>query len=67
MATYKEIKGVTVQTLDEDPVLAGASWSSGGALNQARAGLGGAGIQTAALGFGGIATNAPAAGTANTE
>jgi hypothetical protein len=30
-------------------------------------GMGGAGIQTAALGFGGIATNAPAVGTANTE
>ena len=33
MATYKEIKGVTVQTLDEDPVGAGGSWSSGGNLN----------------------------------
>ena len=32
MATYKEIKGVTVQTLDEDPVVggvAGATWASG--------------------------------------
>ena len=67
MATYKEIKGVTVQTLDEDPVAAGASWSSGGALNQARMTLAGAGIQTAALGFGGVATNAPAVGSANTE
>ena len=67
MATYKEIKGVTVQTLDEDPVAAGASWSSGGNLNQAKAALGGAGIQTANVAFGGIVTNAPAAGTANTE
>ena len=36
MATYKEVKGVTIQTLSEDPVLAGAaggSWSSGGDLN----------------------------------
>ena len=30
MATYKEIKGVTVQTLDEDPVQNVGSWSSGG-------------------------------------
>ena len=38
MATYKEIKGVTVQTLDEDPVVreAGATWASGGTLNTAR-------------------------------
>ena len=36
MATYKEIKGVTVQTLDEDPVVREAVWSSGGALNTAR-------------------------------
>ena len=37
MATYKEIKGVTVQTLDEDPVqggVAGGSWASGGNLNR---------------------------------
>jgi hypothetical protein len=33
MATYKEIKGVTVQALDEDPVAAGGSWSSGGSLS----------------------------------
>ena len=30
MATYKEIKGVTIQTLDEDPVVDEGSWSSGG-------------------------------------
>jgi len=36
MATYKEIKGVTVQTRDEDPVLNGGSWSSGGDMNAAR-------------------------------
>ena len=27
MATYKEIKGVTVQTFDEDPVAVGATWT----------------------------------------
>ena len=29
MATYKEIKGVTVQALDADPVEFVGSWSSG--------------------------------------
>ena len=36
MATYKEIKGVTVQALDDDPVEFVGSWSSGGALNAGR-------------------------------
>ena len=36
MATYKEIKGVTVQTKDSDPNLFVGTWSSGGALNTAR-------------------------------
>ena len=44
MATYKEIKGVTVQTRDEDPVTNVGSWSSGGDLNTARYALGGAGL-----------------------
>ena len=30
MATYKEIKGVTVQTRDEDPVIGWRTWASGG-------------------------------------
>ena len=30
MATYKEIKGVTVQTRDSDPVVNVGAWSSGG-------------------------------------
>jgi len=46
MATYKEIKGVTVQTRDTDPSLFVGSWSSGGALNTAR--YGGSGLGTAA-------------------
>ena len=39
MATYKEIKGATVQTRDEDPVIggvAGGTWSTGGTLNSDR-------------------------------
>ena len=36
MATYKEIKGVTVQTLDSDPVVNAGSWSAGGNLNTTR-------------------------------
>ena len=38
MATYKEIKGVTVQTVDSDPVVNAGSWSSGGALNTGKYG-----------------------------
>ena len=53
MATYKEIKGVTVQTLDSDPVENVGSWSSGGALNTARSENAGVGILTAALSVGG--------------
>jgi len=49
MATYKEIKGVTIQTRDEDPSLFVGSWASGGALNTSRSNAGGAGIQTSAL------------------
>jgi hypothetical protein len=36
MATYKEIKGVTIQALDDDPVENAGSWSSGGTMNTAR-------------------------------
>ena len=43
MATYKEIKGVTVQTFDEDPVTAGGSWSSASPINTARFQTAGAG------------------------
>ena len=55
MATYKEIKGVTVQALDDDPVENVGSWSSGGNVNTARYNMGGAGTQTAASIFGGSA------------
>ena len=56
MATYKEIKGVTIQTLDSDPVVNAGSWSSGGDLNTARYQGGGAGTQTAASLFGGYSS-----------
>ena len=54
MATYKEIKGVTVQTRDTDPTVNAGTWASGGALNTARRSLKSAGVtQNGALGFGG--------------
>ena len=67
MAKLKDIKGSAIQYLAEDPVVGGSTWSSGGNLNQVKAGMGGAGIQTASISMGGTVTNAPAAGTANTE
>ena len=55
MATYKEIKGVTVQTLDADPVEFVGSWSSGGAMNTGRrAWRWNTGLQTAGLSAGGF-------------
>jgi hypothetical protein len=56
MAEYKGIKGFKVQTVSTDPaasIIATGTWAAGGDLNTARAWLGGAGIQTASLGFGG--------------
>ena len=53
MAKYREIKGVTVQTRDEDPSLFVGSWASGGNVNTARETVAGNGIQTAALMTGG--------------
>ena len=57
MAKYSDIKGFTVQTLASDTfasALEGGTWSSGGALNTARASHGGAGTATtAAVVFGG--------------
>ena len=52
MATYKEVKGVTIQTLSEDPVEDKGTFSSGGSLNSGRS-LAQAGDKTAGLGFGG--------------
>jgi len=36
MATYKEIKGATVRTRDEDPSLFVGTWASTASLNTAR-------------------------------
>ena len=43
MATYKEVKGITIQTLSEDPVQNVGSWASGPAINTARFQAAGAG------------------------
>ena len=55
MATYKEIKGVTVQALDDDPVEFVGTWASGGSMNTARDSVGSssAGTQTASIVFAG--------------
>ena len=53
MATYKEIKGVTVQTKDSDPVLNVGTWASGGAMNVASGSGGAAGVTTAGMIAGG--------------
>ena len=56
MATYKEIKGVTVQTRDSDPVIggvAGGSLASGGNMNGGRVAGAGPGTQTASIFAGG--------------
>ena len=59
MAKYSDIKGFTVQTLSTDTIAnqaAGGSWASGGDMNTARRALASAGIQTAAITFGGYTT-----------
>ena len=56
MATYSTVKGFEIQSLGTDPSLtqaAAGSWASGGNLNTARTGMGGAGTQTASLVYGG--------------
>ena len=65
MATYKEIKGVTVQTRDEDPVTNTGSWASANSMNTARLGGVGAGQSPAAIMAGGYV--GPPGGTAATE
>ena len=65
MATYKEVKGATIQTRDTDPTVNVGSWSSGGSMNTGRSDMAGAGIQTSSLVFGGVPPTT--AGTAITE
>ena len=65
MATYKEIKGVTVQALDEDPVENAGSWSSGADTNTNRYSGVGYGLTNSAAGVvGGYDGSNP---TANNE
>ena len=53
MATYRDIKGYQIQSLDSDPVPYVGTWSSGNDMNEGRYAGGGAGTQSAALAFGG--------------
>ena len=50
---YKKLKGQNIQVLDTDPVVYAGAWATGGAMNTARSELAGAGVQTAAIAFGG--------------
>jgi hypothetical protein len=56
MTTLKNLKGTAIQFLDADPVVYAGTWASGANANTARYGLGGTGIQTAALGISGYNT-----------
>ena len=53
MATYKEIKGVTIQTRDEDPTVNAGTWASAPNLNAACREGGGSGTSTSAINVGG--------------
>ena len=53
MATYRDIKGYQIQSLDSDPGPYVGTWSSGNDMNEGRYAGGGAGTQSAALAFGG--------------
>ena len=66
MTTYKQIKGVTIQTLDSDPVSNVNSWSSGGSMTTDRQRMGGDGTQTALIVAGGT-TPSPSDQKALTE
>ena len=68
MSTYKQIKGVTVQTRDSDPViggLAGGSWSAGGTTGTTAQARFGFGTLTAGVACGG--NTGPGVFTGNTE
>ena len=70
MAKYSDIKGFTVQTLSTDTVAsaaAGGSWSSGGAINQARTQMAGMGTLTAGIIASGRNQLSPIGSTTNTE
>ena len=63
MATYKEIKGVTVQTRDTDPTVNAGTWASSTASNTAREELGAGGTATAAIVMGGYNPGGPTVNT----
>ena len=65
MATYKEIKGVTIQILDSDPTLNAGTWASGTSLPQNQRQFAGFGTQTAGIVAGGN-TPTPKSGNAYT-
>ena len=66
MATYKEIKGVTVQTRDTDPTVNAGTWASAPNMNVAKNGMTGFGAtNTAAVGAGGYNGSAYVADTEN--
>ena len=49
MATYRDTKGYTIETVTADPVPGLRAWSSGGNVNEARYGSAGGGTPTAAF------------------
>ena len=53
MAKYREIKGLTIQTTDSDPVENVGTWASSTSANLGREELGAGGTATAAIIFGG--------------
>jgi hypothetical protein len=53
MANYKEVKGVTIQTRDEDPTVNAGTWASAPNLNAANREGGGSGTSTSAINVGG--------------
>ena len=54
MADYKTVKGITLQTRDEDPTVNAGTWASAPSLNTARQELAGTGSSGSnALAFGG--------------
>ena len=58
MAKYAEVKGITIQTTDSDPVANVGSWASGGALNTGRQRLGASGqSHSGSIGFGGASSS----------
>ena len=60
MANYKEIKGISIQHTDTDPVVYAGSWASGGNLPTAKNNAGVFGTQSATMNAGGYTPASPA-------